>query len=117
MAGKMGMSQNGLKRMDAFRLADLIKNLKQPQADWQQAVSYFTTAMQRPITKSNILGVCRDLDIDVDTIVAAYKSKTPVASLSKHVDELREEVLELRVEVAELKKRLGDDPTGVLFSS
>lgn len=94
------MSRNGtnnaLKRHEEFAVADAIRALENPLADWSIASRYFTTIAQRPVTKRNIEGICRDLNIELDRVVASYhKSSSPMSNMAAQIADLQARVADL----------------------
>lgn len=105
MAPRVGTRYNALRREEAFAIADAVRALGSPLADWSIALSYFSKIAQRPITKANLEGICKDLRLDVTHIVASESiriRKSPIANMALQIKELQRQVDGLQVHVAAL---------------
>jgi len=100
MAGRVGAKYNALRRDEEFALADAVRALSKPFAEWTEAISYFTQVVQRPVTKANMEGICKDLNIEVSRIVATQKG--PMANMASQIEDLMRRVESLEAFKAEI---------------
>lgn len=102
MGGVKGTRQNVLGRRKSFELRDAIVSLERPMRDWQEAISYFSKAIQFPVTRRNIVGVCEDAGVEITRVVEGYQKRPRIECLQEKIKELQRQVDGLQVHVAAL---------------
>jgi hypothetical protein len=102
MGGVRGTRQNVLGRAKSFELRDAISALESPLKNWDEAISYFSKAIQFPVTRRNIVGVCEDAKMEVTRVVETYQKRLSNECLQEQIEELKRQVKSLELHVAAL---------------
>ena len=96
-----GKKYNALRREEEFLIADAMRSLNGRQfPDWKSTIEYFSEVAKRPLTQLNIEGICKDLRLDINTIVEQQKKRQnkvllKIKELEKRLDDHERQISRL----------------------